>query len=380
MKIGIDARFLGPENKGLGRYVQKLVENLDLLDKKNKYFIFLRKDNFDLFKPTNPNFKKVLADYKWYSFSEQIFMPFLLRKYKLDFVHFPHFNIPIFYFGKILITVHDLILLRFPTKKATTRNKLFYLIKFLAYKLTIFLAIKRATKIMAVSNFTKDDLREYYNLPEEKLAVTYEAVDNDRNLNEDKIFPGDLEFQKTELNNFFLYVGNAYPHKNLDRMILAFDKWKKKFKHSYKLVLVGKNDYFYKCLQDLIKKENIKDVIIFNTLNDKSLYKLYKKAKAFLFLSLFEGFGLPPLEAMREGVPVLSSDHQVMLEVLGKDNALFCDGKNINDIIEKMEIIVTDERLQKNLIEKGKIQAKKYSWKKMAEETLEAYNEAGNLV
>lgn len=371
MKIGIDARFFGPESKGLGRYVQKLVENLEKIDRKNEYVIFLRKNNFDLFQPKNSNFRKVLADYQWYSFSEQIFLPLFLRKHKLDFVHFPHFNVPIFYFGKFIITIHDLILLRFPTKRATTRNRFFYFIKFLAYKLNVFLAMKRATKIIAISNFTKKDVCDYYHLPEKRVFVTYEAVDNEKNLAE-KSFEGDEKFAKTKLQDFFLYVGNAYPHKNLERMVLAFDQWKKQFKHSFQLVLVGKNDYFYKRLRNFIKKNEIKDIVIFNTLSDKCLYDLYLKAKIFLFLSLFEGFGLPPLEAMREGVPVLSSNHPVMQEILG-ESALYCDGENLNDIVEKMEKIVTDENLQKELIKKGKNQANKYSWEKMARETLEIY-------
>lgn len=373
MKIGIDARFFGPESKGLGRYVQKLVENLEKIDRKNEYVIFLRKNNFDLFQSKHSNFKKVLADYQWYSFSEQIFLPLLLRKYKLDFVHFPHFNIPIFYFGKFITTIHDLILVKFPTKKATTLNRFWYLIKFLAYKLTIFLAIKKATKIIAVSNFTKQDICQYYNLSPEKISVTYEAVDNEKNLSEKK-FAGDFKLEKIEskLKNFFLYVGNAYPHKNLERMVEAFDLWKKKYQQNFQLILVGKNDYFYQQLKNFIQERQIKDIIIFDTLSDNSLYKLYAKAKIFLFLSLYEGFGLPPLEAMKEGIPVLSSNHFCMQEILG-ESALYCDGENVKDIIEKMEQIVTDENLQKELIKKGKIQSQKYSWEKMTKETLEIY-------
>ena len=372
MKIGIDARFFGPTSKGLGRYTQKLVEHLELIDKRNEYIIFLRKENFDLFQPTNSNFKKVLADYKWYTFAEQIFMPWALMKQKLDFVHFPHFNIPIFYLGKFIVTIHDLTLVKYPTKRATTRNTFFYWVKFKAYKLAIRLAIKRAKKILAISQFTKDDICDYYHLSEEQVAVTYEAVDNEALINPDQICDGDEEAKKTQLDKFMLYVGNAYPHKNLEMLVKAFAKWKQQTTFSHKLVLVGKKDYFYNRLQQHIQDNKIKDVIIFNTLSDGVLYDLYDRADAFTFVSLHEGFGLPPLEAAREGVPVLSSDHECMLEIL-EDSALYCDGKDIISIVQGMERIVSDEGLRKNLIEKGKLQAQKYSWKKMAKETFHVY-------
>jgi glycosyltransferase involved in cell wall biosynthesis len=374
MKIGIDARFFGPNSKGLGRYTQKLVEHLEKIDQENEYIIFLRHDNFDLFKPTNSNFKKVLADYQWYTFAEQIFMPWILKKHKLDFVHFPHFNIPIFYFGKFIVTIHDLTLVKYPTKRATTRNKFFYWIKFSAYKIAIFLAIKRASKILAISQFTKDDICQYYNLESEEVKVIYEAVDNETAIDYQQVCVGDKKAKNTQLDKFFLYVGNAYPHKNLERLVSFFFSWKRQTKYQHQLVLVGKNDYFYQRLQRYIKDNQIEDVIIFNTLSDVILYDLYARADAFVFLSLYEGFGLPPLEAMREGIPVLSSDHQCMLEILG-GSALYCDGRNEKDVIEKMEKIVSDKILREKLIKLGKAQAQKYSWQKMAEETQKVYRE-----
>ena len=118
MLIGIDARFYGSIGKGLGRYTQKLIENLEKTDQENRYVVFLRKENFDEYQPQNPNFKKVLADYRWYSFAEQLFFPRLLRKYNFDFVHFPHFNVPLLYRKKFIMTIHDLILIHFPTHRS----------------------------------------------------------------------------------------------------------------------------------------------------------------------------------------------------------------------------------------------------------------------
>ena len=148
--IGIDARFYGTIGKGLGRYTQKLIENLEKTDTENRYFVFLRKENFEEYQPKNPNFQKVMADYKWYTVYEQINMPRILSKYKLDLVHFPHFNVPIFYRKRFIITIHDLILIHFPTIRGTTLNPFCYWIKFLAYKVIIDSAIKRAKKIITV--------------------------------------------------------------------------------------------------------------------------------------------------------------------------------------------------------------------------------------
>src|SRR3990172_6348218 len=129
MRIGIDARFFGSVGKGLGRYTRKLIESIEKLDHVNSYFIFLRKENWPEYQPQKNNFTKVLADIPWYSLREQIQMPKILKKYGLDLVHFPHFNVPTFYGGKFVVTIHDLILFSYPTKRATTLSPLTYFFK-----------------------------------------------------------------------------------------------------------------------------------------------------------------------------------------------------------------------------------------------------------
>jgi len=156
MKIGIDARFYGPQSKGLGRYTQKLIQNLEKIDRQNQYIIFLRKENWNLYQPQSINFRKELADYQWYTLSEQIYMPKILWHNKIDLMHFPHFNVPIFWPGKFIVTIHDLILTHFPTTKATTLAPIFYKIKHFGYKLVISQAVKRACQIITVSNYTKE--------------------------------------------------------------------------------------------------------------------------------------------------------------------------------------------------------------------------------
>jgi glycosyltransferase involved in cell wall biosynthesis len=386
MRIGIDARFFGPSGKGLGRYTQKLVENIEKIYSKKEghheedveFFVFLRRENFSEYVPRQKNVYKVLADCQWYTFREQLEMPMLLRKYNLDLVHFPHFNVPILYGKKFIVTIHDLILIHFPTLRGTTLNPLFYWLKFLAYKLTIMLAIKRAKKIITVSNFTRNDILANYQVASEKIAVIYEASDDycELSIKEEEpalekygIFTNECGIIKP----YILYVGNAYPHKNLEKLILSFSRLFERNKE-LKLVLVGKEDYFYKNLKKLVQERNIQNIIFAGFVPDCDLSAVYKNSIAYVFPSLYEGFGIPPLEAMASGTPVASSNHPCMQEVLG-ESALYFDATKEEAIAEVIERLVQDEVLQKSLIEKGYKQIKKYNWEKMAKETIDIYNE-----
>ena len=374
MRIGIDARFYGSIGKGLGRYTQKLIEKLEKVDGENRYFVFLRKENFDEYRPKNKNFQKVLADYRWYTFAEQIMMPRLLGKYELDLVHFPHFNVPIFYRKKFVITIHDLILIHFPTLRGTTLNPLFYFFKFLAYKMTIKSAISRARRIIAVSEFTKKDIVDNYKVQGNKIKITYEACEDFCFFSEDSAKT--ILKKYGIINPYIMYVGNAYPHKNLSRLVLAFNKIRES-EEDLRLVLVGKEDYFYRQLKETVRRKKIENVIFAGFVPDCDLDELYKNSRAYVFPSLYEGFGLPPLEAMAKGVPVASSSHSCMKEILG-NSAWYFDGRRIEDMADKIIEILKNEPLRKELIGKGYDRAKKYSWHVMARKTLEIYNESGS--
>jgi glycosyltransferase involved in cell wall biosynthesis len=370
MKIGIDARFFGPDSKGLGRYTQKLITYLEDIDRTNEYVIFLRRKNFNLYKPVNKNFTKVIADYRWYSFAEQIFFPFLLYKYHCDIVHFPHFNVPILYFKKFIVTIHDLILLRYPTRKATTHNRFFYWFKFLLYRIVIFNAVNRAAQIIAVSNFTKKDICKQYSNVCHKITVIYESAEIKT---QNKIEVAHNLSKYGIMRPYILYVGNAYPHKNLFALVDAFYLITKTKNDKLQLVLVGCDDYFYDKLQQYIKNKNITGIIILYTITDELLQQLYAKSEFFVFPSLYEGFGLPPLEAQLLSVPVLSSDHDCMVEILSDTGASYCDTTDANVFAQKMKELMVNKDLQKRLIESGNKNVKRYSWQKMAEETYKIY-------
>ncbi len=370
MKIGIDARFYGPKQTGPGRYVQKLVEGLEKNDKRNQYLIFLRKENWNEYVPQNPNFKKALADYPWYGIKEQVLMPFKIHQSKVDLMHFPHFNIPIFCTRPFVITIHDLILKRFPTRRASTLGPVKYWLKNMAYNMVISLAAKRAKKIIAISEFTKKDILKYFKVNPEKMEMIYEGV-SDFSVKDSEGIDKEIILDKYGIKKpYILYVGNSYPHKNLNRLILAFDKLRKE-KKDLNLVLAGRKEYFYNRLEK--EYGNFKNVIFTDFVLDEDLPILYQNAELYVFPSLCEGFGLPPLEAMPHGLPVVSSNSSCLPEVLGKA-AIYFDPYNIDDMTNKLRQVLNKKELKEELIQEGKKQIGKYSWDKMGRETVRVYN------
>jgi hypothetical protein len=169
MRIGIDARFFGPKDKGFGRYTENLIKELEKISNgEMEFFIFLRKNSFNEYVSQNKNFHKVLADYKWYGIKEQILFPLQLKKYKLDLMHFAHFNVPILYRKKFIVTIHDLILRYFPIRRG---------IKFWAYKIVFKYAIKNSEKVVTISEYTKRDILKFYPaVNENKIKVIYEGI------------------------------------------------------------------------------------------------------------------------------------------------------------------------------------------------------------
>lgn len=380
-RIGIDARFYGPLGKGLGRYTQEIVDNIVKIDPLNQYVVFLRKENFNEFAADGARVKKVLADVRWYTLAEQFIMPWLIGRQRLDLMHFPHFNVPLLCPVRYVVTIHDLILLNFPTVRSTTLGPLRYWFKNLSYRLIIRLAVRRAKRIISVSQFTKEDILKHFKIKADKISVTYEGVANlvkgrdslfDKNFNGAKVLAG-YGIAKP----FLLYVGNAYPHKNIDGLIAVFREIIKRG-HDLELVLVGKEDYFYRRLktevrQDRRRLESKERIVFTDYVSDSQLEILYKQALAYVFPSFYEGFGLPPLEAMAKGLPVASSNRTSLPEVLGQA-AIYFDPADRQEMASQIEKLIKDDSLRRELIARGSVQAKKYSWWECARQTLEVYD------
>lgn len=363
MRIGIDARFYS--QSGIGRYLRNLISNLQKLDKTNEYFIFLLKMDLSKFRET-ANFKKVLADIKWYGFSEQIKFPKLLKEYKLDLVHFPHFNVPIFYREKYIVTIHDLIHQKY-NMNASTKGSLLYFLKHLAYTYTFSNAIKNSQKIITPSEYVKKDLVKTYGAKDEKIIVTYEGVE--------KLPVGNQKEVLEKFNikpPFIFYIGSAHPHKNVLGLLKAFKILRGNYQY-LTLVLAGKKDYFWERILDEVESDKVRDVIYTNAIEEEELEALYKSAALYVQPSFEEGFGLPILEAFSLGCPVISS-HRASLPEIAGEAAEYFNPDDFSDMAEKIKKVLNNEKLKKELIEKGKIRVNDFDFSKMTKQTLDIYN------
>ncbi len=379
MKIAIDARMYG--ESGIGRYIKNLISELQKIDSKNEYYILHLSTKYDRLVYHN-NFHKVLADVKWYGAAEQIRLPLILNQINADLVHFPHFNVPIFYKGKFVVTIHDLIHQHFQMRRVTTREPITYKLKQLGYNAVFKNALNKSLKILTPSNYVKNLLVDDWKVDSSKIVVTPEAV-------EDKLFTivGSLSSEKVKktlykfnINQPFLfYVGNAHPHKNIEGLIKAFLMIKdsgvagapQNDSGSLKLVLSGPDNYFW---QKIKKDYQQKDIIYTGFVSEEELAVLYKSAQAFVMPSFEEGFGIPILEAMAAGTPVVSSNAGSLPEV-GGNAATYFDPKDLDDMGNKIIMVLNSEKIRKDLIAKGKIRVKDFSWKKLAEQTLEVHKQ-----
>lgn len=369
MRIGIDARLWN--QTGVGRYIRNLVWQLQKIDKKNEYILFVQEDVAiqALRIKHNKNWRVVRVDIPWHSIVEQFKFPRILEKEKLDLMHFPYFSLPIFYRGLFVVTIHDLIINHFPTGKASTLPLPFYYAKRFMYLRILQHAVQDAKKIIVPLQAVKDDVIQTLQVSRAKIVVTQEGS----NLIETK--KGNIK--KDKKSNYFLYVGNAYPHKNLERLIEAFVQFRNETKADIKLVLVGKDDYFYKRLRKQIESDS--SIEIRHNVNDEELFILYQHARAFISPSLMEGFGLPPLEAMSASCPVLVSDIPAFREVC-QDVAFYFDPTNISALKKQMQFMYNlDQRTKQKHIIDGLVRVKDFSWEKMAEETKKVYESSTRI-
>jgi len=367
-RIGVDARFYGPVGKGLGRYTKEVLDRMIALMPEAEFVVFLSAGNFADFQATDSRVTKVLLKTRWYTLAEQLVLPWLIWKYKITIFHSPHFNVPVFAPCKLVVTIHDLILINYPTTRATRLGPVMYFVKQLGYKLVIWSAIKRAKLIFAVSEFTKQDILRNFKIEAEKIIVTLEGVTSLEVANDSS---DSVDLQKLGIKQpYLLYVGNAYPHKNLEGLVQMFAKLIVNHPE-YFLVLVGRDDYFYTRVRDLVTQIGLADKVLFpNYLSDRELVEVYKQATLYIFPSFYEGFGLPPLEAMSHGLPVASSNQGSMPEILG-EAAMYFDPGDQDSMLNTISGALVDENLRNQYRLRGYEQIKRYSWDDCAQITVE---------
>ena len=390
MKIGIDCRMYGLKHTGIGRYVMNLVKELLKQDKENEYVLFTRNETekemknlkFDLensFKIKNLKLKIVLANIEHYSLKEQVLLSRIINRENIDLMHFPHFNVPVFYRGKYVVTIHDLIKHTSKGSSTTTRSPLIYWFKYLGYKFVFWQAVKRSSKILCPSNFVKKELVRQYSLKPEKIAVIYEGVDESIKSRVLSIKQSNNEIlNKHNIRKpYLLYVGNVYPHKNIEKLLEAIkilNQLPLAIRQSpVTLVVVCARNVFSERLRNEIVQKRVQNFVnLVGFIPDDELSILYQEAEAFVFPTLSEGFGLPGLEAMAAGCPVICSDIPVLKEIY-QDSAVYFDPLNSFDMVDKIKNFLLDKNLKIKFSRLGLKLVKKYSWNKLARETLAVY-------
>ncbi len=346
-----------------------MVENLQKIDKTNKYTVLVELD--DDWQMKSPNFKTVPCRFRQFSFNpiEQIGFARQLYRLRPDLVHFTMTQQPLFYFGNIITTTHDLTMFRH------TRPSRFpawlHAIGMVFYRFLFWCSHRKSKKIIVPSQFVADDLAKHEASTKKKTAVIYEAADPPTKTKSQE--PAFAQSSKLKAQSYLLHVGAPYPHKNIDRLIKAFEIVKGR--HSrLQLVLPGKmRDQFKKDFDRWVSASPERDSIIApGFVSDAQLKWLYENASAYVLPSLSEGFGLPGLEAMAHSCPLVSSNATCLPEIYG-DAAEYFDPKSVEDMAKAIEKVILDTNLQEKLKENGKNRLKKYSWSKMAQQTLDIY-------
>lgn len=359
-KIVIDARESGTST---GRYIDKLIEHLHALRPKYEVIVLTKSHRIEFMQKIAPKFTTIKSDYKEFGFAEQTGFMWQLYRLDPDLVHFGMTQQPILYLGRTVTTVHDLTTVRFVNP---SKNRLAFTLKQLVYKGVIHIVARKSAKLLTPSEYVKDDLARFTNTNSRKITVTYESAD--------ELAPKSKPIEALEGKPFILFNGRPLPHKNLRRLIRSFVQVHEKFPDLL-LVIAGKKDASYRSYASLVKKLGLSESVIFTDfIPDDQLRWAQENAKAYVCASLSEGFFLPALEAMMYDNPLISSNATCLPEVCG-DAAEYFDPLDIDDMARKIIKVLSNEKRQKELIIAGRKQLKKYSWRKMAEETLSVYDE-----
>lgn len=369
--IVIDTRLYGPKHTGIGRYTKNLLIALKNLPNFSdfKFTLLVYKDlESEVKKDLKNNFNYLVTDIKHYSLKEQILLPTILYRLKPDLVHFTHFNKPILYFGKSVITIHDLIKHFFKGPQNSTKNSLVYWPKYFFYRIFTNFIIKH-NNIIVPSNFWRDYLLKNFYLKPINVTTTHEAVDPDFLKNVSKI-----QNSKLEIRNYIIYTGNLYPHKNIEIILKAL-----KLIPDVKLKIICARNYFSQKIEELVDQNHLNTQVEFlGYVADKDFQKIYSHALALVHPSLMEGFSLTGLEAMALGCPVISSDSSCLPEIY-QNSVLYFNPHDHHQLIKQITKLKKSPKLRQQMIKLGYLQVQKYSWDITAQQTYDVYKKILNI-
>lgn len=377
IKIGINTLPLFDTIAGAERYTFSIIKTLAKLDKKNEYILFLNSYNKEQYSVVQNNFKNIVCKFPKNKVArmlyEQFILPDVVGREKVDIL-FSVCNIAPVMTKCVLVTmIFDLHWLIYPHFFDKVKN--FYLKKMLE------LTAKRSAKILTLSESSKKDIVKIFNIAPEKVSITYCGSENvSFHIGTGLPFGGVCTEQsecaqdmpRPYSEKYILFVGQFHKRKNIPVLIKAFELIKEKLNIPHKLYLVGRSGDGHKEVMRLYEKSRYKkDIKIIGYILDEELALVYNNANIFIYPSLYEGFGLPVIEAMGHGVPVIISYASSLPEV-GGDGALYFNPQDANELVQKMEILINNESKKRELVAKGLKQAEKFTWDEVGKRTLEA--------
>lgn len=373
MRIGLNLLFYLPgQLAGIATYTTNLVHALARIDSENQYFLFVNQETRSYFEDVlaQPNFYEVICGIKasfrpvrllW----EQLVLPLQLKQYHVDLVHSLGYFSPLFVPCSSISTIPDL---NFIYARSSFSHA-----GYLLWRLMVPLSATRSDKIITISHSSKGDITRFFDIASEKVRVVYLAVPDIR-------AEGQCH-NSVDLSQYgirgqpILSVASSHPHKNLSRLIEAYSTLVRTYDVENQLVLVGHHRAHADLLEKMVQRLRLEGkLILTGYVPDALLEKLYSRAILFVFPSLYEGFGVPILEAMTNGVPVVCSDVASLPEVAG-NAALFFDPYSVEDIAAKIHRALQDLDLRQQLIRKGRENVKRFSWGQTARQTIAVYEE-----
>jgi glycosyltransferase involved in cell wall biosynthesis len=366
VRIGIDARKL--HDFGIGTYIRNLLRQLGRLDRQTEFVVLCRAEDREALALTGENFRPVVETAANYSIAEQVRIPLALRREGVTLFHAPHYVLPPLVQCRSVVTIHDCIHLMFP-QYLPSRMALAYA------RTSISMAARRATRVLTVSETSKRDILRFVDVEPDRIDVIYNAYDERFGVEpaEEDIVRVRERYQLHD--EFVLYAGNVKPHKNLERLIDAFSLVRQRGLDHLKLILIGDDISKYAALRRAVHQHQLHKYVRFlGYLPQETLAVLYRLAGVFVFPSLYEGFGLPPLEAMASGTPVVTSNVSSLPEVAA-DAAVLVDPYDPVAIADAIERVLTDEGLRVDLRRRGLARAHEFSWEQSVRRVHAIYNE-----
>jgi glycosyltransferase involved in cell wall biosynthesis len=366
MRVAIDARKL--HDFGIGTYIRNLLRHLARTDQNTEFVLLCGEADLGVAAQLGPNFRAVLEPSPNYSLREQVHVPWVLRRERPNVYHAPHYVLPAGVRCPSVVTIHDCIHLMFPQ----------YLPNRVAYayaRAQMWSAARRSNCILTVSEASKRDILHLFNVAPEKIVVVYNAIDSHFSVTPSEEAVARVRERYQLDHRFVLYVGNIKPHKNLVRLIEAFDELRRGELEDLKLLIIGDQISKLPALRRAVHRHKLhKHVRFLGYLADDQLAILYRLASVFAFPSLYEGFGLPPLEAMASGTPVVTSNVSSLPEVVG-GAAVLVDPYDVDAIVDGLRRVLTNPTLAAEMRQKGIARAREFSWERSVAKTWAVYQQ-----